>query len=97
MIVNCDREDLFGRVLANDVLVHVLDNFTRGQDLIEELFLWTASLLLLIENTLAQFDTLVTDVDITGTLDQRADVSIVLATERAVCIFFGRTTTARAS
>ncbi len=44
----------------------------------------TASPLLLVHDRLAQLDAFATDVDVAGTLDERAYGAIILATERAI-------------
>jgi hypothetical protein len=59
------------------------DDLPGRRDLIEQFLGRAASSLLLIENGLTQFDALATDVDVTWAFDERPDVAITLAAERA--------------
>jgi hypothetical protein len=60
----------------------MFDDLPGGWDLVEKLLGRAASSLFLIENGLAQFDALATDVDVTWAFDERPHVAITLAAER---------------
>jgi hypothetical protein len=79
--VNRNCQDLFGVSLPDDVLVHFGNNFPRSWDFVKELFGGSAFALLLIQNGLAQLNTLAADVDLTRSFDQRANFAIALSTE----------------
>ena len=84
VVVDGDREDLLGAVLADDVLVElVLDGARRG-DVGDERLGDAAAAFLLVDDRLAQLDALAADVDVAGPFDERADVAVALAAERTV-------------
>src|SRR5262249_14999596 len=84
VVVDGDGEDLLCPVLADDVLVELLLEGPRGGDVGEEGLGPAAPALLLVDDGLAQLDALAADVDVAGPLDQRADLPVALAAERAV-------------
>ena len=83
VVVHGDGQRLFGSLLPHNVLIHLRDDFARCRDLVEQLFRGTAPPFLLLEDRLAEIDALTTNVDVTRPFDQRADVAVALATERA--------------
>src|SRR5262249_59418559 len=84
VVVNGDGEGLLGPVLADDVLVEfVLDGARRG-DVGDRGAAGAAAALLLVNDRLTQLDTLAADEDVAGAFDERADVAVPLAAERAV-------------
>ena len=89
MAMHRNSQNAFGRILADDVFVEASDDFAWTGDFGEELLARTASLALLVEDRLTEFNALATDVDIAGAFDERADVAIALTTERAKRILFG--------
>ena len=90
MAVHRDSQHALGRFLADDVLVELGDNLSRTGDLGEQLLARAAAFALLVENRLAQLDTLAADVDVARSFDQRTDVAIALATERTKRVLLGR-------
>jgi len=97
MAVHRDGENALGRILADDVLVELRQDFTRRGDPREELFTRAASFSFLVEDRLAKLDALAADVNVAGPFDKGTDVSITLATERAERVLFCRTTAACAA
>src|SRR5688500_9757471 len=87
MIVNGDREDLFGLRLADDVLIELGDEFAGRGNAVEQRLGRSAAALLLVQNALAQLNAFATDVDVPGPFNERADIAIALATERAEGVF----------
>ena len=76
-------------VLADDVLVQLGDDLPRRGDLAEQRLGGAAAAALLFEDRLAEIDALAADVDVAGSLDQRADVAIALAAEGAEGVLLG--------
>src|SRR5947207_14355531 len=83
MVMNGDGEHLFAVLLADDILVELGDNFARRGNAVEERLGRAAAALFLFQDRLAQVDTLAADIDVARPLDERADVAVALATERA--------------
>jgi hypothetical protein len=83
--------------LADDVFVQFGNDFPRSGNLGEKLFCRAAATLLLIENRLAEFDAFPADVNISGSFNERSDLSIALATKRTMSVLLGspRAATAR--
>ena len=79
MIVDGDRENALGPLLADDVVVELLLDGPRRRDVAEDGMRCAAAALLLIDDRLAQLDALAADVDVAGALDERADFAIALA------------------
>jgi hypothetical protein len=75
------REDALGVLLANDIFVKMGDNFARSRDVCKQLFGSAPSPSLLIEDRLAEFNTIPADVDITWAFYQGTDVPVAFPTE----------------
>ena len=84
-----DGEDLLGAVLADDVLVEVFLDLARGRDVGEEVLGDAAAAAFLVEDRLAELDAFAANVDVARTLDERADVAVAFAAERAVGVLLG--------
>ncbi len=84
VVVDGDGEDLLGAVLADDVLVELFLDLARGGDVGEEGLGDAPAAAFLVEDRLAELDALAADVDVAGPFDERADVAVALAAERAV-------------
>ena len=82
------RENFLGVVLANHVFVEMTDDFSWSRNLRERL-LARAAATVLVEDRLAQIDTLAADVDVTWTLYQGTNIAITFPTERAKGVFLG--------
>ena len=81
VVVDRDREDLLGCVLADDVVVEELPDLPGLQQLVEgELGAFGQ---LLLDDLVAEIDALVTDVD-AGAGDQLLDLLLGLPAERAL-------------
>jgi hypothetical protein len=80
-------QSAFGLNLPDNILIEMLDNFPGGGDFGEEFLGRASSPLFLVENGLAQLDAFAADVNISGTFDQRTDIPITFAAERAESIF----------
>src|SRR5687767_14730589 len=81
--MNGDREHFFALLLADDVLVERSDDLARRRNAVEERLGCAAAALLLLQDRLAQVNTLAADVNISGPLDERTYVAVALAAERA--------------
>jgi hypothetical protein len=66
------------------------------RDLGEELFLSPAPLPFLVEDRLAEFDTLAADVHVPWSFDQRTDIAITLTAERTEGVLLRGATASRA-
>src|SRR5262249_50633975 len=82
VVVDGDGEDLLGALLPDGVLVEALLDGPRGGD-VGKGGTAAAAALVLLDDRLAQLDALTADVHVAGALDERADVAVVLAAERA--------------
>ena len=82
-------QDLLGLLLADDVLVEVLDDLPRRGDLGEQRLAGAAAAAFLLEDRLAQVDALAADVDVARPFDQRSDVAVALATEGTEGVLLG--------
>ena len=81
VVVDRDREDLLGLLLADDVVVQVLVDLTGLRELVE---LHLGALReLLLDDLVAEVDALVADVD-AGTGDELLDLLLALPAERAL-------------
>ncbi len=89
MRIDGHREDFLGVVLANHILIEMTDDFSWSRNLRERLLARAAATALLVEDRLAQIDTLAADVDVTWTLYQGTNVAITFPTERAKGVFLG--------
>src|SRR5262249_55953916 len=86
VVVDGDRQNLLGAVLANDVLVHLLLDVAGRGDVGERGLATATAAFFLFDDRLAQFDTFAADVDVAGTFDQRADFAVILPAEGAICV-----------
>jgi hypothetical protein len=68
----------------------VFNDFPRRGDLIKQRFTWTAAALLLIENRLTELNAFSTDVDVTGTFNERSYITVALPTKRTECVLLVR-------
>ena len=84
VVVDGDREHLLGAILADHVLIELFLDLARRGDIGEERLGDAPTPTLLIEDRLAEFDALAADVDVPRPFDERADVAITLAAERAI-------------
>src|SRR5262245_40224471 len=82
MVVHRDGEDLLGALLADDVLVESIFDLARAGDS-RRRGAADAAAFLLIDDGLAEFDAIAADVHVAGALDERTDIAVALATERA--------------
>jgi hypothetical protein len=87
MVVDGDGEDFFGMGLPDHVLIELSHDFSGGGNPVEEGLGAAAATLLLFQDALAKFDAFTTDVNVPRSFNQRADIAIALATERAEGIF----------
>ena len=69
MAVHRDSQHAFGSILADDVFVKFGDDLARTGDLGEQLLARATPFPFLIQNGLAELNTLATDVDIAGSFD----------------------------
>ena len=97
MAVDGHGQHLLGVLLADDVLVEVLDDLPGRGDLGEQRLAGAAAAALLFEDRLAEVDTLAADVNVARPFDQRTDVAIALAAERAKGVLLGGAAAAPAS
>ena len=89
VVVHGDGQDLLGAFLADDVRVELVLDLARGGDVGEEGLGHPPALPLLVQDLLAELDAVAADVDVAGAFDERADVAIALAAERAVSVLLG--------
>ena len=81
VVVDGDREDLLGPLLADDVLVELLVELARGRDAGEGRLGARRRRLLLLDDLAAELDALVADVDLVGPGDQPANLFLALVAE----------------
>jgi hypothetical protein len=81
-------------LLADDILIEMSNDFPGRWNLIKQLLAWTTTLLLLIQNGLAQLDAFTADIDIARTFYKRSYIAIALATKRTKSILLGCATAA---
>src|SRR6266542_2385182 len=87
VVVDRDRKDLLGALLAHHVLVEELvDALRRRHARCRELGLLLRLLRLFLDDLAAELDALVADVDAAGTGDQAADLLLRLPAERAAVL-----------
>jgi hypothetical protein len=80
--VDRDREHALRGFLPNHIFFELGDDFAWRGDPREELFARAATFAFLVEDRLAELDTLAADVDVARSFDQRPDVTVALATLR---------------
>src|SRR5687768_16064320 len=97
MAVNGNGQDLLRLVLADHVFVQLPRDLARGRNLGEELLAGAPAASLLLQDGLAQLDALAANVDVSGSLDQRANVPVTLPAKRAEGVLLGGTAAAAAS
>src|SRR5262245_18385391 len=88
MIVDGHRQDLLGPPLPDHVTVELVLDGARRRDARNRRPATATTAFLLVDNRLAQFYAFAADVDVAGPFDERPDVAMTLAAERAVCIPF---------
>jgi hypothetical protein len=88
VVVDGDGESLLRVFLSDDVAVEVFDDFSRCGDIGKESFRVSSASMLLFENRLAQLDALAADVDVVGSFDKRADLTVALSAERTTGVLF---------
>ncbi len=81
MIMDCDRENLLGMILAHDVIVEHLEYLGRRRHAVARLH--EGGLVLLPNDLHAEFDAFIADED-GGTGDEFAHLMLALAAERAI-------------
>ena len=81
VIVNGDGQHAFGWSLSDHVLVKIRHDFARRWNLVEQMFRVATTTLFLIENIVAEVDTLATDIDIAWSLNERPNVFVAFTTE----------------
>ena len=86
VILHGDRERQLGALLAGDVLVKLLLDGARRGNMAERRTGAAAFALFLVDDRLAKLHALAADIDIAGTLDERADVAETLSAEGAECV-----------
>ena len=89
VVMDGDRQDLLGAVLVDDVRVELLLDLARGRDVGEEGLGDPSPPPLLVEDRLAELDAFAANVDVARPFDERADVAVALAAERAVGVLLG--------
>ena len=89
MAMHGHGQDLLGPLLPDDVLVQVFDQFPGRGNLAEQGLAGPPAAAFLLEDRLAEVDTFAADINVARPLDQRADVAIALAAERAKCVLLG--------
>src|SRR5207244_9538477 len=82
VVVNRDREDLLGPILADDVLIEGERDLARVGELRRRRLRLRLVEHLLLDDLLAEVDALVADIDALAR-DQLADLFLALPTERA--------------
>src|SRR5262245_5553078 len=87
VVVNGNGEDPLAVLLADDVLIELRDDLFRRRDAGEERLRRSATALLLLQNRLAQVDTLAADVNVAWPLDERTYVAVALAAKRTEGVF----------
>ena len=70
-----------GMLLPDHVFFQLANNLAWRGYLVEEFLRASTSTLFLLQDGLAELNTLTADIDIPGTLDQRADVPVTLTAE----------------
>ena len=95
VVVHGDREHLLGPVLVDHVGVELFLDLARGGNIGEERLGHAPPPPLLVEDRLAELDALAADVDVARAFDERADVAVALAAERAIGVLLGAARRAR--
>jgi hypothetical protein len=90
VVVNGYGQNFLRRILPDDVAIELRHDFARRRNAVKQRFGAAAAALFLVQNRLAQFDALATDVNIARPLDERTNVAVALAAERAEGVLFGR-------
>jgi hypothetical protein len=83
MVIDRDREDALGAILADDVLVELLIEAPRSGDLVGEELVLLRGGALFFDDLATQVDALVADIDASRPGDQPPDLLLALAAERA--------------
>src|SRR5205814_9437440 len=86
VVVDRDREDLFGPVLTDDVTVELVLDVPRRGDVRDRRLAAALAALLVVDDRLAELDALAADVNVAGAFNERPNVAVALATKRAVRI-----------
>ena len=94
MVVHGDCQSAFGGHLTDHILIEVFNDIARGRNFVEKLLGSWASTLLLIQNGLAEFDALTTDVYVAWSFYERTYIAIAFSAERTKCVLLGGTTAA---
>src|SRR5437763_17048058 len=81
MAVHGHGQHALGLLLADDVLIEVIDDCPGRGNLGEGLLAGAPLATLLVQDVLTQVDAFAADVDVAGSFDQRSDVAIALAAE----------------
>src|ERR1022692_5315682 len=84
MVVNCDRQRLFGDVLADHILIERTPDFDGFRNADGRRLTARILVKLFVENALADVNATVADVD-ARTGDELAHLGVALATKRAHC------------
>ena len=77
--------------LTDHVFIELADEFPGRGNAIEQLFARSPPASFLFQNRLAELDAFAADVNVAGSFDQRSDVAITFAAERAKSVLLGRT------
>ncbi len=85
MIVDCDGEFFLGVILADDVIVQVFFDSTRGGDVRSEA-LAESFAFFLADDVGAEIDTASTDVNLVRAFNYGSDVLVALAAETTIMI-----------
>src|SRR4051794_34753917 len=91
MIVDRDRQHLLGTVLIDHVLIELHLDLARRGDVGEERLGHSPTPPLLVEDRLAELDALAANIDVARPFDERPDVAVTLAAERAIGVLLGAT------
>src|SRR5207253_1088665 len=81
VVVDGDRQDALGPLLANDVGVELLLDGARRRDVGEGRPGAGAAAFLLVDDRLAQLDALAADVNVAGAFNEWPDLAVILPAE----------------
>ncbi len=79
MCMDGHGQNLFGKFLADYILVELFYNLTWSVDFAEELLAGAASSSFLVEDRLTQLDAFSANVDVARSFDQRAHIAVAFA------------------